>query len=186
MIAQILGRLLRGVHAGDKKLAWTDQALRDVPDTIKLTSTAFDDGGQIPRTYAGAGLGDNVSPPLAWANVPPNATDLLLIMEDPDAPLPRPVVHLIVLNIPSNLHGLQAGALSKPAATLRFGQTIARTADYRGPRGLPNHGPHKFHFVLVALSGPLGLQTGAKRKDVLLAAAPLALAKGRLVGIFEQ
>ena len=36
--------------------------------SLKLTSTAFVDGGAIPRGYTCEGR--DVSPPLAWAGVP--------------------------------------------------------------------------------------------------------------------
>ena len=41
---------------------------RDVPATIRLSSTAFADGEDIPEQYTCDGA--DVSPPLAWSNVP--------------------------------------------------------------------------------------------------------------------
>jgi len=66
-----LGRLLRGVSAGERKLVWSDPALASVPEALHLTSAAFPADGRIPVRFAGRGVGDNVSPPLAWSGVPP-------------------------------------------------------------------------------------------------------------------
>src|SRR5262249_29798743 len=51
---------------------------------IELSSTAFDDKTEIPRRYSGEG--ENISPPLTWSGVPHEATELVLLCEDPDAP----------------------------------------------------------------------------------------------------
>src|SRR4051812_41288959 len=90
MMGRVLGRLLRGIHAGEKHLAWNDPAVRGAPASIVLTSPSFEAGSCIPKRHAGKGVGENVSPPLSWSGVPPHAAELLVIVEDPDAPLPRP------------------------------------------------------------------------------------------------
>lgn len=66
------------------------------PDTLAVTSTSFDAGGVIPRRHSGAGKGDNVSPQLSWSGLPVGTRQLLIIMEDTDVPLTRPIIHMIV------------------------------------------------------------------------------------------
>ena len=51
---------------------------------MRLTSSAFADGGVIPRRFACDG--EDVSPPLAWTDVPSAARSLVLLCDDPDAP----------------------------------------------------------------------------------------------------
>jgi len=46
--------------------------------TFKLSSTAFPDGGEIPAKYTCEA--EDISPPLAWTDVPPNAKSLALIV----------------------------------------------------------------------------------------------------------
>ncbi|HQR57491.1 MAG TPA: YbhB/YbcL family Raf kinase inhibitor-like protein, partial [Burkholderiaceae bacterium] len=53
---------------------------------MKLTSSAFEDHGSIPRKYTCEGA--DVSPPLTIEGVPANARSLALIVDDPDAPDP--------------------------------------------------------------------------------------------------
>src|SRR5262245_60852968 len=50
---------------------------------LTLTSSAFEPGGAIPSKYTCEG--DNVSPPLAFADAPAGPS-LALIVDDPDAP----------------------------------------------------------------------------------------------------
>jgi phosphatidylethanolamine-binding protein (PEBP) family uncharacterized protein len=61
------------------------------PKTIKVRSTAFDDGQPIPKKYTGDG--QDVSPPLGWDGVPERTKELVLICDDPDAPTAKPWVH---------------------------------------------------------------------------------------------
>ena len=100
-IESTLGRLLRRVRAGDRRLVWNDPRL-DAPATLRLSSPAFGDGELMPPRSAGAGVGDNVSPALEWTGVPAGAAELAIIMQDPDAPLPRPVTHLIAYGVDPN------------------------------------------------------------------------------------
>jgi phosphatidylethanolamine-binding protein (PEBP) family uncharacterized protein len=155
----MLGRLLRNVRAGDRHLLWNDPSVRHAPDSIVLSSTAFAAGASIPA------LGRHLSPPLEWSHIPPETAELLLVVEDPDSPLPRPSVHLVERGISPTLTGLAEGAL----------------AAYKGPRPPPGHGPHRYVFQLLALRTPIGT-----RGNVRGALAGNVLARGRLDGIFER
>jgi phosphatidylethanolamine-binding protein (PEBP) family uncharacterized protein len=78
MSKHLIARLLRGVRAGEKHLAWNHPAIRSAPSSIQLTSTAFAPGAPIPVQYAGKGVGQNISPDLAWENIPDGAVELVL------------------------------------------------------------------------------------------------------------
>jgi hypothetical protein len=84
-----LGRLLGNRRAGESKLAWNQPGL-DAPETITLTSPAFADGANMPVSSAGNSVGPNISPPLAWHGLPAQTAELVLIIEDPDAPSQSP------------------------------------------------------------------------------------------------
>jgi phosphatidylethanolamine-binding protein (PEBP) family uncharacterized protein len=66
--------------------------------TITVTSDAITDGQAIPVKYTADG--QNISPPLAWKNVPAKAAALVLIVDDPDAPSAQPFCHWVVVNLP--------------------------------------------------------------------------------------
>ena len=53
--------------------------------SIKVTSSAFREGAEIPAKYSRQS--GNVSPPLRVEGVPENAKSLVLIVDDPDAPV---------------------------------------------------------------------------------------------------
>lgn len=66
--------------------------------TLKVTSSAFRDGGKIPAKYTCDG--SNMNPPLRIDNFPKAAKSLVLIADDPDAP-GRAWIHWLVWNIAS-------------------------------------------------------------------------------------
>jgi Raf kinase inhibitor-like YbhB/YbcL family protein len=118
--------------------------------TLKLTSTAFADGGEIPSKYTCEG--QDVSPPLAWSGVPANAKSLVLIVDDPDAPDPAAPrmtwVHWVLYNIPASAGALPEGAKSLPAGALHGVNDWKRTG-YGGP--CPPIGRHRYFHKLYAL-----------------------------------
>jgi len=181
-----IGRLLRNVHAGEAKLLSADPPIAALPRTIALTSTVFADGGTIPRAHAGPGVGGNLSPPLQISAVPNGAVELVLTCEDPDAPLPRPFVHLLAYGLAPGASVLGPGALNNGAGGVIFGQNTGGKAGYAGPRAIPGHGAHRYYFDVYALSRASGLVGGAKLAEVRAVIAAHGLARGQLMGIFER
>ncbi|MEA2592751.1 MAG: hypothetical protein QOD62_2582 [Actinomycetota bacterium] len=179
-----LGRLLGNRRAGESKLAWNQPGL-DAPETITLTSTAFADGSEMPVSSAGKGVGPNISPPLAWHGLPARAAELVLIIEDPDAPLPKPVVHLALAGISPELGGLVEGDLNEGGRHGNGRGSFGRTG-YAGPRPVPGHGAHRYVFQLYALSRPLDLPSGVKPNSIVAAMNGTVLARGRLDGTYER
>src|SRR5215469_5362362 len=179
-MAPFVGRALKAVRAGESKLSWTNPDLRG-PETITLSSPVFAADGSIPQRYAGRGVGDDISPPLAWTGVPSGAAELVLIIEDADAPLPRPFVHCTAHGIPADLDGLAEGALSAATASPRI--KIARA--YVGPRPVRGHGPHRYSFQIFALGTAAGLPVKVSLKHLIAAASGHVISRGRLDGWFE-
>ncbi|MFZ4841984.1 YbhB/YbcL family Raf kinase inhibitor-like protein [Mycetocola saprophilus] len=147
------GSLLRGVRASESRSIIHDPALR-TPNTFTLTSSAFIDGGRIPRRHAGTGVGDNVSPALSWHGAPRDTAAYLLIVEDTDVPLPRPLIHsLTILDLPRE--ALVEGALARDAHDIHSVPAGFGRRGYAGPRPLPGHGEHRYGFHLFALDAAL-------------------------------
>ena len=73
--------------------------------TIQITSSAFSEGGLIPRSYTCDEK--DVSPDLAWTGIPAGTKTLALICDDPDAPVGT-WVHWVLFNIPAGETGLPA------------------------------------------------------------------------------
>ena len=114
----MIGKLLRHVRAGEHRspLAGSDFA---APDDITVTSTAFGDGGAMPTTSAGKGVGDNASPQLSWAGLPSQTRQVVLIIDDIDVPLPRPLLHTVAV-IEPGVQNVDTGALQPGTAGIRF------------------------------------------------------------------
>jgi Raf kinase inhibitor-like YbhB/YbcL family protein len=158
-----------------------------VADSIRLCSSAFANGGPIALKYAAADLGDNLSPPLEWDCIPPEAAEFALIVEDPDAPLPRPVVHAIAVGISPDEHCLEEGVLSsQPPLPICLGRGSFGRLGYSGPRPVLDHGPHRYHFQIIAVSRSLDFSEPPDRAQLLAAIGDCAIAKGRLIGVFER
>src|SRR5438094_8906611 len=66
---------------------------------MKITSSAFQEGGDIPSKFSRDG--GNVNPPLRFEGAPTNAKSLVLIVDDPDAPVGL-FTHWLVSNIDPN------------------------------------------------------------------------------------
>ena len=173
-----LGKLLYPLRGRDAYLAWN--RLEAAPETLTLASPAFADGAPMPRRHAGLGLGENLSPPLTIAGVPQAAAALLLVLQDPDAPLPRPVVHLIAA-LPPGTTELAEGALNE-GMPVAFGRGTFGRRGYHGPRPLRGHGVHRYVFQLFALREPA--PHGGNLAAQLAALQGKVLARGCLTGIF--
>ena len=175
-----LGRVLKNRRAGQSKLAWNTPNLAG-PDTLKLTSPDFEFESTIPMVHVSRRAGgEDVSPELDWPSVPDGTAQLLLVVEDPDAPMSMPNVHALALLDPSVLR-LPQGALdaSEPGAGVRA------LKGYYGPAPVKGHGPHRYVFQLFALGTPVSTADSAQPREVIAAAGGV-LARGRLDGIFER
>lgn len=185
-----MANLLRHVRAGTRKLGWNHPSTTNAPATISVWSTAFPDGGPIPQRHAGVGVGDNISPPLTWGNIPAGAVELVLLVEDPDAPLPRPFVHCVVTGINPDLTGIDAGALSGHADSSQspfdIGKASMGQSGYLGPAPIPGHGPHRYLFQLFALDQSTDLAGRATKSRLLKAIRGHVIGRGQLTGTYER
>ncbi|MBP7146716.1 MAG: YbhB/YbcL family Raf kinase inhibitor-like protein [Acidobacteria bacterium] len=151
---------------------------------MELTSAAFPHDGAIPALHTCQGR--DVSPALAWRDVPAGAKSLALIVDDPDAPDPKAPrmtwVHWVLYNIPPDA-ALGEGVRQLPAGT-REGLNDWKRTGYGGP--CPPIGRHRYFFKLYALDAvlpDLGKPTKAQLEKAI---AGHVLAKAELVGTYEK
>lgn len=140
---------------------------------LQLISSAFTAGGAIPDQYTCRG--QDVSPPLQWANLPAGVTELALVVVDPDA---GGFVHWILTDITPTVGGIGEG--QPPAGSVEGPNDFGETG-WRGP--CPPSGTHSYVFRLLALSEPPNLDPGISAQDAAsqLNALP-ALASATLTG----
>lgn len=160
--------------------------------SMQLTSTAFSAGQQIPQVHAYDEEGENVSPPLAWGNVPPGTAELALICDDPDAPQEDPWVHWVVYRLPKDTRGIgqnasQGGTLREPVDAIE-GKNDFGELGWGGPLPPEGHGTHHYRFRLYALDEPLEAMTeaGAVADNLRRAMDGHVLAETELVGTYER
>ena len=181
-----IGRILRGVRAGERHSASNHTALLGVPEVLSLKSDWFLNGTQMPHFSAGIGVGETISPPLSWSGVPAGTVELAIIIEDPDAPLPRPFVHMIAYRISADKTSVAEGTLAHEAIGVAFGKSTAGAQGYMGPRPVPGHGPHRYIFQILALSRHTAFSSAPKLKAFLNGISGTVIGRGMLVGTYER
>lgn len=151
---------------------------------IQITSSAFAEGQPIPAKHTCDGK--DVSPPLQWTNIPPEAKSLALISDDPDAPVGT-WVHWVLYDLPPTTAGLSEGVPKSPELSngAKQGTNDFRRIGYGGPCPPPGK-PHRYFFKLYALDTVLGLKPGATKRDVEKAMEGHILAQGELMGTYQR
>ncbi len=150
---------------------------------MRLTSSAFSEGSMIPRKYTCDG--DDVSPPLKWADVPPQARSLALICDDPDAPAGT-WVHWVLFNVPPATTALPESVSDDRilADHSKQGTNDFRNIGYGGP--CPPGGTHRYFFKLYALDVMLELDAGINKRQLLKAMEGHVLAEAQLMGRYKR
>ncbi|MGH8770097.1 MAG: YbhB/YbcL family Raf kinase inhibitor-like protein [Burkholderiales bacterium] len=152
---------------------------------MKLTSSAFKANGEIPKTYTCQGK--DISPPLSWSDIPPQAKSLALIVDDPDAPDPaapkRVWVHWVLYNIPTSANSLDEGVKVLPSDT-KEGTNDWGRAGYGGP--CPPIGRHRYFFKLYALDAVLPDLKKPNKAALEKAMQGHILAQAELIGTYKK
>jgi Raf kinase inhibitor-like YbhB/YbcL family protein len=152
---------------------------------MQITSSAFTPNGAMPKQYTCEGA--NVSPPLAWNDVPPNAKSLALIVDDPDAPDPaaplRIWVHWVLYNLPAGGGGLEEAVQELPAGTLE-GLNDWGITGYGGP--CPPIGRHRYFHKLYALDAVLPDLKQPDKKALEQAIRGHVVAEAQVIGTYQK
>ncbi len=180
-----LGRALSGLRAGADKLAIVQPELGSF-EVLYVASPAFANGARLPERFTADGEG--VSPPLFWTGVPEGTETLALIVEDPDAPAPQPLVHAVVWGLSPD-GDLKEGAIRADGAG--DGERDVGRNSFFGEGWLPpdpptGHGEHNYAFQLFALGPGSDLGDNPGRGAVVKAMAGRVLAAGLLTGTYSR
>jgi Raf kinase inhibitor-like YbhB/YbcL family protein len=168
------------------------QGRRAPMQVLSLTTTAWTDGGMMPVKYTQAGA--QVSPPLAWSNVPDGVQSFVLIARDTDAAIGSgtdDVLHWMLWNIPASARTLAEATPQGNQLPDGTRQISASGPYYRGP-GAPASGPpHHYLFELYALDSTIEVPAVGQSPPLTRAAVEQAMAgkiraKGSLVGLFKR
>lgn len=183
-----LGALMHNVRAGHAKLVIVSPDLDVGSASLELSSPAFANGARLPQRFTADGEG--MSPPLVWRDAPAGTTSLALIVEDPDAPAPYPLVHAVVWNIPADENRLAEGAIAGDGNGGADGSDVGRnsyfTEGWLPPDPPTGHGNHDYVFQLFALRETPVLGPNPGREDFVRALQGRVLAAGLLVGTYSR
>ncbi len=147
-------------------------------------STAFDEGGWIPKKYTCEG--ENVSPEIVWQNPPEGTQSFALICDDPDAPM-KVWVHWVIWGIPKDATSLKEAIPTEP--TLDDGSLQGKNdfgkIGYGGPCPPPGK-PHRYFFKLYALDTIPQLEPGATKDELLKAIDGHILGQCQTMGKYQR
>ena len=148
------------------------------PSTMQISSPAFDNNGSIPVKYTCNG--EDINPPLVIAEVPEEAQSLVLIVDDPDAPVGN-WTHWLMWNIDPSTAEIAENSVSDGAVqgTNSWGRN-----DYGGP--CPPSGTHRYFFKLYALDTKLDLASSADQSDLEKTIEGHSIASAELMGAYSQ
>lgn len=146
---------------------------------MKLISPAFSHNEAIPSVYTCDG--ENISPALAWTDVPENTKSFALIVDDPDAPA-KVWVHWVVFNIPPETEML--------AENIYSGMFLQGKTDFNGATHwsgpCPPSGSHHYHFTLYALDLILNFSARVSKEELLSAMHGHILEQTTLIGTYQR
>jgi len=143
---------------------------------MKIKSSAFENNKSIPARYTCQG--EDINPPLTIEDIPGGAKSLVLIVDDPDAPMGT-WVHWVVYDIPV------VSRIDENSIPGKQGVNTARGRNYHGP--CPPSGTHRYFFKIYALDKTLGLEDNKTTKASLEKAMEgHILDKAELVGLYKK
>lgn len=142
---------------------------------MQLTSPAFKENQMIPSLYTCQGA--DISPALEVQNIPDGTRSLVLIVDDPDAPMGT-WDHWIVYNIPPTQRVAQN---SIPGTQVKnsFGKL-----DYGGP--CPPSGTHRYFFKLYALDTLLTPAQASSKAVLEKEMGGHILREAQLIGLYKK
>lgn len=167
----------------------TGESEKIIPDerkSIKLCSTAFGNGEDIPIRHA-AIEGPGLLPYMYWSDLPKDTKELALICENPNAER-RPTVHWVIYKIPANATRLPEGIpqerrLKEPPGALQ-GVNSFNTIGYYGP--FWDTWSHRIigtlHFKIYALDASLTVEPGLDKYQLLEKMQGQIIGEGQLIG----
>ncbi|HEV7408795.1 MAG TPA: YbhB/YbcL family Raf kinase inhibitor-like protein [Bradyrhizobium sp.] len=161
-------------------------------EPFTISSSSFKDGERLAVKNAGNNkanpncVGENVSPPLAWANPPEGTKSYALLMFDPEGRPPGGVSHWVAYGIPVSVTGFAEGEASKQTDKYVGGQSLMKLPHYFGPCTPPG-APHHYTFTLIATDlEPTALAAGMTRDELIKALDGHAKGATGLIGTFSK
>lgn len=146
---------------------------------MTIQSRGFDNNQRMPVKYTCDG--ENISPPLAFSDVPAETKSLALIVVDPDAPAGE-FTHWTVWNIDPGTAGIPEAVIPENAET---GKNSTGNSGYTGPCP-PRGSVHRYYFTVYALSTVLNIGTAVSRDQLELNMSSAIVTSARIIGLYGR
>ena len=143
---------------------------------MKLESPAFEHNQPIPKKYTCDG--EDINPPLKIEEVPKEAKSLVLIVDDPDAPMGT-FTHWLLWNIDPKISEIEENSKPGIEGINDFGKN-----SYGGP--CPPSGTHHYHFKIYALDTLLDLPSSSKKSALEKTIEGHILDFSELIGLYQK
>lgn len=194
-----LGRLLSTQRGRDAKLFHKSPAFTNLREpSLEVTCPECGPSNSIMLNKHGMDSG-NQFPAISWEALKSvtGVQEYIVIVEDPDAPLPTPIAHGVYYAIPANTRSVDNSSLEpvgkKIANDLKGGFKLGqnrRGTVYGGPRPVIGHGPHRYFYQVIALNERVDQKGFAAAKptrgELAKAIEGKVLAWGMWIGVFER
>lgn len=145
-----------------------------------LSSAAFRNGEELDPCFT-ADEEDSVAPPMEWTAPPAGSEELVLIVQDPEAPGGKTFCHWAVWGLAP-----QKGQLLEGEAPPRVGKNSFGNSEWLLPDLPVGEDPHDFVFQLFALDTALTLRPGASLDDLVSAMAGNITALALLTATYQS
>ncbi len=151
---------------------------------FSLICSEFRNLDLIPKKYTCDG--QNLSPPLSWNDPPEGTKAMVIIMDDPDAPM-GVFTHWVLFNIPNDATELPEGYPNQPSFEDGSIQGINDFGKlgYGGPCPPPGL-PHNYSFRLYAVDVKLSLKAGVSKIEVIDAIKGHIMSQAELIGRYGR
>lgn len=144
--------------------------------TLSISSTAFKNEADVPSKYTCDG--EDINPPLRISGMPEGAKTMVLIVDDPDAPV-GVWDHWIVWNIPADTTSIPEDSVPGVQGINSWGRN-----DWGGP--CPPSGTHRYIFKLYALDVELDIEAESDKTDLETAMEGHVLEQAELIGKYSR
>jgi phosphatidylethanolamine-binding protein (PEBP) family uncharacterized protein len=169
---------------------------------MSVTSPELGPSGSF-LTAHNAGDGDSSFPSLTWqlspdlANTPGRVKEYLIVVEDLDVPLTGTILLGVFYGIPASRTSVTEGDFERTEKGV-FGRRLSggfkycpmrRNQVWNAPRPVRRHGPHRYHFQVVALNSTIDrpeLSRFPTKESFVGAIEGKVVGWGEWVGLYER